>query len=579
MALSSFAREDPDPVVEAPGATPKMGGDVTARLAGAIQLVLQTLGPNFSTLNSQDQLRMVFAVIDRLLRSGPDLKNVPVFGAQLALHDACLTLDGKGDNANARDTFDSSFATLQKWLVDCGSYISDKLVVGRTKEEGNGLFVKENVDCALDVENDTLMRIKKKNILSNDYIAKLPKKLKQIFRKDSLLSSNPSIALVLLLVCERLQSKQASFFAPFLDTLPVNFTTPLFYTPKEAKRVQDISGRGLKSIISYLVNAAKQYSYLCKILMEQDADTIPFELKYFSFDVFRWALSVVMTRQNRIPSEGTGFGVTDTNIGEDFCFALIPFWDLMNHREGKIRTGFNVENHCLESFPIEAFGPGEQVYMCYGERNNLDLLIYSGFSYLENTNHGVTFKLGVSAGDKCFDKRCYILKALGLEGNSESHHQGHGNKKGNGEKKSFSLEFKIYSKILEAHLLAFLRVFVMTEDELNLIIEGLGAFKNGDSNPPVIIGKLVDPATPLNKDTDLRALTFLKNRLSLMLRACDSSIADDEDMLNRIANGTEIVDENPAHVKSVITFNLLEKKIFDTLLGTVEERLNLLEDD
>jgi hypothetical protein len=42
-----------------------------------------------------------------------------------------------------------------------------------------------------------------------------------------------------------------------------------------------------------------------------------------------WAVATVMSRQNKIPVGGT-------NEVPVFSLALIPIWDLFNHRRGKV---------------------------------------------------------------------------------------------------------------------------------------------------------------------------------------------------------------------------------------------------
>lgn len=43
--------------------------------------------------------------------------------------------------------------------------------------------------------------------------------------------------------------------------------------------------------------------------------------------IYRWAVSIVMTRQNQIPC----------SAGKGLHLALIPFLDMCNHCEGRVR--------------------------------------------------------------------------------------------------------------------------------------------------------------------------------------------------------------------------------------------------
>lgn len=108
----------------------------------------------------------------------------------------------------------------------------------------------------------------------------------------------------------------------------------------------------------------------------------------FSYRDFRWAVGVVMTRQNRIP------GKKDPSKS---ALALIPGWDFCNFKYGELATQYNdevsrsaspyrisVEIECAqahesESFTMENVKEGKQIYIHYGNRPNSKLLLFSGF--------------------------------------------------------------------------------------------------------------------------------------------------------------------------------------------------------
>jgi hypothetical protein len=116
----------------------------------------------------------------------------------------------------------------------------------------------------------------------------------------------------------------------------------------------------------------------------------------YSWQRFKWAISVVMSRQNVVPVASTG--ATE--------LALIPVWDLMNHSLQAAtslstpnpnvvasahashipdsQTFFNPDTASIDfKTPIDVHS-GAEISMFYGARSNLDLLIYSGFTLSEN---------------------------------------------------------------------------------------------------------------------------------------------------------------------------------------------------
>ena len=114
----------------------------------------------------------------------------------------------------------------------------------------------------------------------------------------------------------------------------------------------------------------------------------------YSWEMFKWSISIVMSRQNVVPTAaggGAGGGATE--------LALIPVWDLMNHAVGmkmddfgqsataaggthiqQTQTYFNDENDCIEFRTPVGLPCGWEITMFYGPRSNIELLTYSGFA-------------------------------------------------------------------------------------------------------------------------------------------------------------------------------------------------------
>lgn len=110
---------------------------------------------------------------------------------------------------------------------------------------------------------------------------------------------------------------------------------------------------------------------------------------------FSWAVSTVMTRQNAIPVQNNN-NSDDGKSNQDSkqingdaekegitqMPALIPFWDLANHKNGVITTSYNVAAEQIESATICDVKKGEQIFIHYGNRNNANLLIHNGYADL-----------------------------------------------------------------------------------------------------------------------------------------------------------------------------------------------------
>jgi histone-lysine N-methyltransferase SETD3 len=125
----------------------------------------------------------------------------------------------------------------------------------------------------------------------------------------------------------------------------------------------------------------------------------------FTLEDYRWAVSAVMTRQNRVPLGGTA-------VAPQFGLALIPLWDMINHANGTLTSTHDFEGKATECAAMQDFSVGDQIVMFYGPRTNSELLLHSGFVMEENPHDIITVKLGVGKGDALGSLKSKLLEAL-----------------------------------------------------------------------------------------------------------------------------------------------------------------------
>ncbi|KAF7251955.1 Actin-histidine N-methyltransferase [Varanus komodoensis] len=216
----------------------------------------------------------------------------------------------------------------------------------------------------------------------------------------------------------------------------------------------------------------------------------------FTYDDYRWAVSSVMTRQNQIPAED----------GSRVTLALIPLWDMCNHTNGLITTGYNLEDDRCECVALQDFKAGEQIYIFYGTRSNAEFVIHSGFFFDNNSHDRVKIKLGVSKSDRLYAMKAEVLARAGIPTSSV---------------------FALHSTEppISAQLLAFLRVFCMTEDELKEHLIGDHAIDR--------IFTLGNSEFPVSWDNEVKLWTFLEARASLLLKTYKTTISEDRAFLEK----------------------------------------------
>eukprot|EP00069_Balaena_mysticetus_P019680 bmy_02549T0 len=207
----------------------------------------------------------------------------------------------------------------------------------------------------------------------------------------------------------------------------------------------------------------------------------------FTYEDYRWAVSSVMTRQNQIPTED----------GSRVTLALIPLWDMCNHTNGLITTGYNLEDDRCECVALQDFRAGEQIYIFYGTRSNAEFVIHSGFFFDNNSHDRVKIKLGVSKSDRLYAMKAEVLARAGIPTSSV-----------------FALHFT--EPPISAQLLAFLRVFCMTEEELKEHLLGDNAIDR--------IFTLGNSEYPVSWDNEVKLWTFLEDRASLLLKTYKTTI-------------------------------------------------------
>lgn len=115
-----------------------------------------------------------------------------------------------------------------------------------------------------------------------------------------------------------------------------------------------------------------------------------------------------MTRQNSIPSKA------DKN---QTTFALIPFWDLCNHKEGKMVTDFDPTADDLVFYSMKDYKRGDEIFNCYGSRSNSDFFLHNGFVYDNHPCNTVRVKIGISKQDPQFSLKDTLCRKIDIDTN------------------------------------------------------------------------------------------------------------------------------------------------------------------
>lgn len=382
-----------------------------------------------------------------------------------------------------------------RWCSDQGVPM-DQIEVKKVSADGEcGLFALQPF-----TRNDEVLRVPRKMFLSRETVPNNPS-LKNFLIKDPLISQMPNLELTILLLSEYLKG-ESSFWWPYLSTLPRSYSTVLYLSHEE---LLQLSGSPLlEEVVKIKRSVARQYAYLA-MKVERAAQVrttkrgdrgnhkkntittittngISSFLSPLTYELFRWAVSTVMTRQNLVPSEADP---TKTNT-----LALIPLWDMCNHRQGNFCTDFDPSSATLVFYSMADLQAGDEIFNYYGDRTNGDFFLNNGFVYADHKEDAVRIKLGFSSGDILYPLKDALANNINLLTTE------------NGAQ--FKLAHR--SSPLNPQLLAFVRIFHLDKDQLEhwLTLNEKEVFYDAQCEQLQFL--------------DDKVATFLKIRCTLLLR-------------------------------------------------------------
>lgn len=304
-----------------------------------------------------------------------------------------------------------------------------------------------------------------------------------LIERDPILQHMGNVCLALHVLGEFVNPN--SPWQPYLRLLPASYPTTLYFTPEQYQALK--GSPVLEEAVKQFRNIARQYSYFYRILQSSpEAKSWPIR-DYFTFDAYRWAVSTVMTRQNRIPMAG-GSGQ----------LALIPAWDMANHEQGIYSTDCDEEGQGCRCLAQRDFTAEEQFTIHYSQRANTELFLHNGFTDPDNKNDSLPIKLGVSKNDPLHQEKVALLASLGLPAAG-----------------AFMLVPGLHP--VSPGLLAFTRIFCMDKDSL-------AKWKEDGEKARGLLHEDCDVGTTVEDKT----WAFLHTRVTLLTRAYPTTLQEDE---------------------------------------------------
>ncbi|XP_030574737.1 actin-histidine N-methyltransferase isoform X3 [Archocentrus centrarchus] len=402
------------------------------------------------------------------------------------------------------------FPDLMSWAKENGASC-DCFTVANFGTEGYGLRATRDIKA-----EELFLWIPRKMLMTVESAQNSV--LGPLYSQDRILQAMGNVTLALHLLCER--ANPASFWLPYIRSLPQEYDIPLYYQQEDVQLL--LGTQAVQDVLSQYKNTARQYAYFYKLVQTHPtASKLPLK-DGFTFDDYRWAVSSVMTRQNQIPTED----------GSRVTLALIPLWDMCNHTNGLITTGYNLEDDRCECVALQDYKKNEQIYIFYGTRSNAEFVIHNGFFFQDNSHDRVKIKLGVSKSERLYAMKAEVLARAGIPA-------------------SYVFALHCNEPPISAQLLAFLRVFCMTEDELKDYLLGDRAINK--------IFTLGNSEFPVSWENEIKLWTFLETRAALLLKTYKTTSEEDCSILEK--------PDLALHSRMAIQLRLAEKQILEKALA------------
>ncbi|KAF6777648.1 hypothetical protein AHF37_02918 [Paragonimus kellicotti] len=264
--------------------------------------------------------------------------------------------------------------------------------------------------------------------------------------QDPIASSMENVALSLRLLTELALWSKSNYYN-YIRSLPISYQTFMDMNPDDLKHLH--GSTVLETLVCNFLFICRQYAYFFNRFQDKTGLQIA---RSFCFEDYRWAVSSVMSRNNLIPKGDKG----------DKQMCMIPIWDMINHKTGRVTTDFNPESGELIFYAMESTEPGDQIFMDYGARTSAEFLLFSGFVPAHNPHNYVRVSFGKHPLIHCF-LTVYrdLVNTEPVNSGTKPSRQAFLNDR---NKKKHPLVCHITDKTISlVDVLAFARVFVMNE--------------------------------------------------------------------------------------------------------------------
>ncbi|CDS08282.1 hypothetical protein LRAMOSA02230 [Lichtheimia ramosa] len=268
--------------------------------------------------------------------------------------------------------FEAKGQAFWQWLETNGATLSNGIGFKDYRSEGAGRGVVATRDIK---EDEELFSIPRPLLLSVE-----TSKLRDALTGDDVLDKMTGWSpLILCLMYE--SQRDDSFWKPYFDVLPKEFSTPMFWSLDDIK---ELEGTDIVEKIGKK-EADEIFSQEIEPVIKNHPDL--FDPAVHNLDLFHRCGSLIMAysfHDEKDAEEDADDDREEEDEDEEAppkeLLAMVPMADMLNHKTGYNNARLFHESDCLRMKAIKDIREGEQIYNTYGELCNADLLRKYGFA-------------------------------------------------------------------------------------------------------------------------------------------------------------------------------------------------------
>ncbi|KAJ2028404.1 hypothetical protein GGI03_001668 [Coemansia sp. RSA 2337] len=322
--------------------------------------------------------------------------------------------------------------TFVKWLEANGAIFPKVEIRDGTSEGGSGVYALERIESDeryAFIPHDLIITGK----VCHDTV-RITGQPRQQQEGEEYDPRHRRMMLSLFLIHERFVTKEASFWKPYIDILPLEFHTPLQFNEEELKFLRGTPAEF--AVEERREGYREQYRAALELVPES---VIPRDV--LTFENYLWAMTVLSSRSfSKDLMEGSLCVLTAESE------VLMPLLDMTNHYP-RTPVTWTICDDGVGFSNFSAIEASQEIVNDYGQKSNEELMMGYGFCVPQNPLSCFHIKLNYSQ-DPLVEAKERILAAAGL---TKSHDQ------------------YIRASELPIDLLPVLRVMVMTDVDLYYI--------------------------------------------------------------------------------------------------------------